>query len=135
MKRLHSLRHEFVEFVPERLEHGVLYVSIPYATSTHLCACGCGREVVNPLAPHGWQLAFDGRSVSLSPSIGNWSFECQSHYWIRRDRVEWSGGMRREHIEAGRASRRRDIDAATVSSKDRRRSRRWLASLRKRPQK
>lgn len=110
MRRLHELRHEFVQFIPDRLEPGVLYISIPYATTTHLCACGCGNEVVNPLAPHGWQLTFDGRSVSLSPSVGNWSFDCESHYWIRRDRVDWAGAMERNQIRAGRARRRLDIE-------------------------
>jgi hypothetical protein len=38
--------HAFVERVPERLEEGVLYVSILYATAMHFCACGCRREVV-----------------------------------------------------------------------------------------
>lgn len=110
MRRLHELRHEFVEFIPDKLEPGVLYISIPYATTTHLCACGCDNEVVNPLAPHGWQLTFDGRSVSLSPSVGNWSFPCESHYWIRRDRVDWAGAMHRDQIDAGRERRRREID-------------------------
>jgi hypothetical protein len=110
MRRLQELRHEFVEFIPDTLESGVLYISIPYATTTHLCACGCGNEVVNPLAPHGWQMMFDGRSVSLTPSVGNWSFDCESHYWIRRDRVDWADAMERDQIDAGRARRRMDID-------------------------
>lgn len=109
MRRLQELRHQFVEFIPDTLESGVLYISIPYATTTHLCACGCANEVVNPLAPHGWQMTFDGRSVSLSPSVGNWSFDCESHYWIRRDRVDWAGAMERDQIDAGRALRRMDI--------------------------
>lgn len=133
MRRLHELRHEFVEFIPDRLEPGVLYISIPYATTTHLCACGCGNEVANPLAPHGWQLTFDGRSVSLNPSVGNWSFDCESHYWIRRDRVDWAPAMERDQIDAGRARRRLDIDRdlsgttrePTVPAKSG-----WLARLR-----
>lgn len=111
MKSLDALRHEFVEFIPAKLEHGVLYVSIPYATATHLCACGCRTEVITPLAPHGWKLTFDGRTVSLSPSIGNWSSACEAHYWIHQDQVEWAGSMSRQKIDAGRARRRQQIDA------------------------
>ncbi|MCH2218714.1 Uncharacterised protein [Mycobacteroides abscessus subsp. abscessus] len=33
--------HEFVDFIPADLDAGVLYVSLPYATVMHLCACGC----------------------------------------------------------------------------------------------
>jgi hypothetical protein len=38
----------------------------------------------------------------LHPSIGNWSFACQSHYWIRNNRVEWAPKWSREQIERGR---------------------------------
>lgn len=83
------MRHEFVEHIPAQLEDDVLYVSIPFATAVHLCACGCRAEVVTPLAPKGWMLIFDGASVSLHPSIGSFSLPCRSHYWIRRDVVRW----------------------------------------------
>ena len=81
------MAHAFVPRVPERLEAGTLYVSIETTTMVHLCACGCGREVVTPLSPVGWQVTFDGETVSLHPSIGNWDFPCRSHYWIDRGRV------------------------------------------------
>jgi uncharacterized protein DUF6527 len=29
-------------------------------------------------------------SISLFPSIGNWSFPCRSHYWIDGGRVIWA---------------------------------------------
>ena len=83
------LRHEFVENAPEVLEPDTLYVSIPFATVLHSCACGCGHEVVTPLSPSGWALTYDGVSVSLSPSIGNWNFPCRSHYVIAHDKVRW----------------------------------------------
>jgi Family of unknown function (DUF6527) len=135
VKRLYALRHEFVEFIPAKLEHGVLYISIPYATTTHLCACGCGNEAVNPLAPHGWRLTFDGRTVSLSPSVGNWSFACESHYWIQNDQVDWAGAMSRDKINAGRARRRQEIDAdserpATPARQSESSGRRWFTRLR-----
>lgn len=92
----------FVEYIPERLSDGVLYVSMAYATAAHNCACGCGREVTTPISPTDWQLQFDGESVSLSPSIGNWEFPCRSHYWIRRYTVVRSGNMSTTQIERGR---------------------------------
>ena len=84
-----KLSHKFVEFVPDVLEKGVLYVSMTYGTASHLCCCGCGREVVTPITPTGWKLIFDGETISLSPSIGNWNFPCRSHYWISNSCVEW----------------------------------------------
>lgn len=100
----HSLRHEFVQYLPSALEEGVLYVSVPYATAAHKCCCGCGHEVVTPLSPTDWTLSFDGRTVSLDPSIGNWSFPCQSHYWITRNRVDWARQWTQKQIAANRAN-------------------------------
>lgn len=96
------LSHEFVEFIPEQLQEGVLYVSTTYATAAHLCFCGCGREVVTPLSPTDWRLTFNRKTVSLSPSIGNWSFPCRSHYWIKDNCVQWCGEMQQHAIDAGR---------------------------------
>jgi hypothetical protein len=97
-----SLRHEFVEFIPDQLEEGVLYVSIEHATAAHKCACGCRNEVFTPLSRTDWKLIFDGETVSLNPSIGNWSFDCQSHYWIEEGRVRWAPRWSRDKIEDGR---------------------------------
>jgi hypothetical protein len=100
------LRHRFVEFIPDDLEEGVLYISLEYRTASHRCCCGCGHEVVTPLSPTDWQLTFDGETVSLSPSIGNWSFPCQSHYWVRAGRVSWARQWSRQEIDAGREADR-----------------------------
>jgi len=97
-----KLIHKFVKSVPEALQDGVLYVSVEYATAIHKCCCGCGKEVVTPLSPRDWKLTFDGETISLYPSIGNWSFPCQSHYWITNNRVEWAAKWDREQIESGR---------------------------------
>lgn len=103
MRQGKTLTHEFVEFIPDVLKDGTLYVSIQYATVVHKCCCGCGKEVVTPLSPTDWKLIFDGKTISLDPSIGNWSFECQSHYWIRNDRVRWAAQWSPAEIAAGRA--------------------------------
>lgn len=94
------MRHEFIEYIPEKLEEGVLYISIEYKTATHLCACGCKREVVTPISPTDWELSFNGQSVSLNPSIGNWDFPCTSHYFIKRGSIQWAGGFSKQQIEA-----------------------------------
>lgn len=96
-----TLRHEFVEHIPADLREGTLYVSIPFATAVHRCCCGCGKEVVTPLTPTDWSLTFDGETVSLDPSIGNWNWPCQSHYWITNSRVRWAPRWSRQQIRAG----------------------------------
>jgi hypothetical protein len=98
-----DLSHQFVEFIPERLEEGVLYISQRYGTAAHKCCCGCGEEVTTPLTPTDWSLRVDGNVVTLHPSIGNWSYACRSHYWIRRSKVVWAGQMSQQQIERGRA--------------------------------
>jgi len=101
------LTHEFVEFVPDNLEERTLYVCIGMATVVHRCCCGCGNEVVTPLSPTDWKLTFDGETVTLHPSIGSWGFKCQSHYWIRNNRVKWAERWSQEEIAAGRAHDRK----------------------------
>lgn len=116
--RLETYTHEFVEFIPEHLEPGVVYVSLTYATAVHLCMCGCGHESTMPLSPQRWRLVFDGETVSLTDSVGNWSFECQSHYWLDRGRVDWSGGWSRARIESNRVSTRRRLELAFEADPD-----------------
>lgn len=93
-----AIAPQFVEFIPDRLQEGVLYISEKYGTVVHKCCCGCGEEVVTPLSPADWQLRKEGNNVTLFPSIGNWNFNCQSHYWIRKNRVEWARMMSRQQI-------------------------------------
>ncbi len=83
------LKHRFVDSIPNDIKDNILYVTIKYATAVHLCCCGCGNEVVTPFSPKDWSLTFDGKSISLSPSIGNWNFPCRSHYWVKCDSVKW----------------------------------------------
>ncbi len=80
----------YCENVPEDLEPYTLYVSEEYATAIHLCACGCGNEVVTPQSSDEWIITKDpaGR-VSMRPSIGNYSFKCKSHYYITNDEIVW----------------------------------------------
>ena len=99
----------FVEFVPEQLENGKIYVSEAYATASHRCCCGCGHRVITPLNSKGWRLTVNDGAVTLYPSIGNWSFPCRSHYWIKRNRVIASYPMTQEEVEELRR-----LDAADV---------------------
>ncbi len=107
MKPTPQLRHVFVESVPEQMEERTLYVSVRFRTAMHLCMCGCGTQVVTPLSPTDWKLTFDGVSISLDPSIGNWSLPCRSHYWIRRNKTLWAESWSDERVAAGRTQDKR----------------------------
>jgi len=125
-RAIDRLKHRFVKFIPDELEDGVLYVSLEYKTVTHWCCSGCGEKVVTPLSPAGWELTFNGQSVSLSPSIGGGS--CNSHYFIRQGRVQWArpltqdagGGGVASGPGRGRAAIRRASGLLTATSRMRR---------------
>lgn len=55
-----------------------------------------------PLAPTEWSLHQTDEGPSLRPSVGNWQLPCQSHYWIERGTIVWSGTWSPAQIEAGR---------------------------------
>jgi len=96
------LEHRFMQYIPRLLEPGVLYISIEFATAAHKCCCGCDEHIVTPLTSHDWSLTFDGETVSLWPSIGNWNYACRSHYIIKRNRVVEARPWRDDEITAGR---------------------------------
>jgi hypothetical protein len=102
-----EIAFQFVELIPEQIEEGVLYISIQYCTAIHKCVCGCGNEVVTPLSPTDWELIFNGKTVSLSPSIGNWNFKCKSHYFITKNKIRYARRWKDIEIEEGRKD---DID-------------------------
>jgi hypothetical protein len=133
MTGIESLRPEFTESFPTVMDHGVLYISIPYRTCGHLCCCGCGQEVVTPLSPAEWSLTYDGDNVSLTPSIGNWGLACQSHYWIRDGKVRWSRRYTPDEIadNRGRDQRRLEHHFSEADPGPLARARRRLRELRR----
>ncbi|QIZ01270.1 DUF6527 family protein [Streptomyces sp. S1D4-11] len=112
-----TLRPAFVETFPTPMEPATLYVSISYRTCGHLCACGCGHEVITPLSPAQWSLTYDGESISLAPSIGNWALPCQAHYWIRSGEVHWSRRYSSAEIADNRERDRRHLIEAESEGK------------------
>ena len=137
MRRQFKLTPFFVEVVPTSLEAGKLYISCRYQTVTHLCACGCGTEINTPLHPTGWKMTYDGESVTLHPSVGNWSEKCRSHYVISRNRVLWGRTLPRRQIKEIRDQRHRDIERYYSERKEARAredkpKRRWWSLWRRR---
>lgn len=105
-----SIRPEFVTQFPAVFEQGVLYISEEFETAGHLCCCGCGEKVITPLNPAKWRLRKEGRTVSLSPSIGNWNYACKSHYLITKNKVIEAGQLDAAKIKTVQRRDRRDMD-------------------------
>jgi len=101
-----KLNHVFIDTIPDELEEGILYISLRFRVIMHSCCCGCKNKVVTPLSPARWKMTFDGKTISLSPSIGNWNFDCESHYWITNSDVEWARKWRKNEIMEGKAYER-----------------------------
>ena len=120
--RASSITPRFVDRIPQTLDDGVLYISEKFSTSAHNCCCGCGCKVVLPLKPGKWSIKRSGDRVSLSPSVGNWSLTCQSHYWIESNAVRWSGQFTESQIRANRASDKRASEIAQAERRIRERS-------------
>ena len=104
------MQHKFVEFMPGHIQEGIIYISPEYGTVIHLCACGCGEEVNTPLSPTGWKLTYDGKNIALDPSIGNWNFDCRSHYWIKNNEVVWAENWSDTHVKYKRDHDRKQSD-------------------------
>ena len=103
MTRTNEIKHEFVAAIPQTLAENTIYIAMEYATAVHRCVCGCGNEVITPLSPTDWILQYDGVTISISPSIGNWNFPCRSHYWIRQSKVRWAEQWSEGRVAVGRA--------------------------------
>jgi len=111
MTKTDVLKPEFVGAIPGNLEPGVLYICEKYRTASHLCCCGCGTKVATPLKPTFWSLTKKGSTVSLHPSVGNWSLPCKSHYVIQDNRVLWAGVFTDDEIASVKAQDSADQDA------------------------
>lgn len=99
---MQKIKIKYVDFLPflDSMEENTLYISEKFLTASHRCMCGCGNEVITPLKKGMWSLDLDENNrVSLYPSIGNWNFECKSHYFIRKNKVEWSHKINQREIE------------------------------------
>lgn len=93
-KKLHELTPVFVKFIPPKIEmeHGKIYISEMFETTSHLCACGCGSLTVCEIVPiTGWGFTKNESEtvVSLTPSIYNKYYPCGSHYFLTDNKINW----------------------------------------------
>lgn len=81
---------EYVEFIPEssEMKENVIYISKKYETASHLCLCGCGNLTITPTEYNWWTITGDD-IITITPSIGNYSFDCKSHYIITKNKANF----------------------------------------------
>lgn len=93
MGKIYEITPEYCDNIPNRelMKDGVLYIK-KGETAIHLCACGCGSEVVTKLLPpDNWTLNDNNGLVTLRPSIGNFKGEkpYHAHYYITENKIVW----------------------------------------------
>lgn len=126
MSRIERYDLEAVKSFPRPLGPGILYVSTKYSTAAHLCACGCGREVVTKLSPARYRVTFDGE-VTLAPSVASTGLPCNSHYFITRGAVDWHRKLDTRQVERARAADQRAVEVHRATKQPR-----WTTRLRRR---
>ena len=117
----------WVEDMPEIIEEGKIYISTKHRLTEHLCACGCGTEVSLPLGRSDWKIEYDGETVGIWPSVGNWRLPCKSHYVIQENKTRWCRLWSEKEILARRS---KDREEKELYIKKRKRQRWWKFILR-----
>lgn len=93
--RITELKPVFVDNIPDKLEHGIIYISQMYNIAIHLCVCGCNEKTVTPTKPMAgdpnWSLNINNGKITLRPSIGNFKGEnpYHAHYFITENKIKW----------------------------------------------
>ena len=98
-RKVAAVQPVFVETIPadtSELQAGKLYISMKYNTLVHRCPCGCGGLSEIGLHPATRRMIFDGKRVSIEPSIGARSLPCRSHYWISNNLIVWAEELAEE---------------------------------------
>ena len=79
--------------LPRRLGNSLFVVGSPPKWAVLRCPCGCGERIdVNLMkskAPR-WTLELEQDGASLNPSLWMPADKCESHFWIRRNRICWA---------------------------------------------
>lgn len=80
------------EYVPNKYEPGIVYVTRAYKGAAFICPCGCETKIFIPVDEkhepgNYWQLKKNDNSIE--PSILQLN-GCKSHFFIRKGLVEWS---------------------------------------------
>ncbi len=76
------------EYIPEKMQPGVIYYAPHFKVSNHLCLCGCGHPAPLPIGPGHWNLTAGEKGVTLTPSIQQ-RFACKSHYIITEGKANF----------------------------------------------
>jgi hypothetical protein len=88
-----TLTPQFVEYMPDVIEDGILYISQRFSVAIHKCAGGCGIQAVMDISnwgdspwKNGWRMTINDNLISFSPSI---LCPCKAHYFIENNEIRW----------------------------------------------
>jgi hypothetical protein len=84
---------ESMSDVPKKLKGDLYIVGMSKPKWAILaCPCRCGERIdVNLMASRqpAWQVTKSGQEVTLHPSLWMPKEKCGSHFWIRKNRINW----------------------------------------------
>lgn len=93
--------------LPYDTNNDTLYYSPRYSLVKFLCPCGCKHEIVLRTAEEvdvpgrKWKVQVVDNKMSLWNSIWvNWEGGCQSHFFIKDNKVIWVSDYKQEEIYA-----------------------------------
>jgi hypothetical protein len=78
----------------------VWFATVPPLTSAPSSASPVAPAIANAVFVLTGQRIrhFDGETITLMPSIGNWELPCRSHYYIWKDTAEWASRYSEDEI-------------------------------------
>ena len=87
-KYLKEYKHKFIRYMPDKIQPGIIYITVFYGQITFRCPCVRGEVIKRILKPgqvNPFWFEFDGHTVTLGPQIV--SVQCQTHFRIINNKV------------------------------------------------
>lgn len=87
-----DITFEKVQYIPDisELNDNVIYISDEFKVSVHKCLCGCNELTVMPLNNNNWNyIISNDNKISFQPSVGNFQYDCKSHYIITKNKANF----------------------------------------------
>ena len=72
-----------------------------------------------PLGRSEWRIEYDGETVSIRPSVGNWRLPCRSHYIIQESVTRWCKSWSTIEAAAGRIRDRQEKEQDIIRKQKR----------------
>ena len=81
-------RYMPIEYIPDKLDPGIVYHNKEFEIAALLCPCGCGHRI-SLLVPDSHQIYSENGLVTIEPSISVCDSTCKSHFYIKSGNIKW----------------------------------------------